>query len=260
MSGATLASQSGTLGGFAISSQSASEILISRGAAGNTGTGQYTFTFDDIINPNEVRHRFFVQLFTYSSTDGTGTAHHMASVSNAVTEPIMITTKVPPILYFCAALTITEWCENTSGNHIDYGDFAPFVTKYGTSQFGVATNAVGGYVVTINGNTMTAGNKQITPIDTPSPNVPGIGQFGLNLRANSDPAVGADAIGVGTGTVAPDYDTPDMFLFRDGDIVASAATGTMFNTYTVTYVVNIDPDQPSGIYNTTIAYICTAAF
>src|SRR5690606_27262357 len=89
MSGAVLASQSGSLGGFSIASQAAGEILLSRGAAGNTGTGQYTFVFNDVTNPATVTHRFFVRIYTYSSTDGSGTAHHMSAVANAVTTPIV---------------------------------------------------------------------------------------------------------------------------------------------------------------------------
>lgn len=260
LSAATLASQTGPLGGFAISSQTANELILSRPSAGASGTGQYTYNFDNVVNPTGLHSRFFVQLFAYSSIDASGTPHHRASVASATAEPIMINSVVPPILFFCAGLSISEWCEDVNGNFIDYGDFAPFVTYYATSQFGAATNALGGYVVTINGDTLTSGNKTITPIGALAANTPGIGQFGLNLRANTDPPGGADVVGAGIGVVHPDYDTPDMFLYRDGDIVASAATGTLFNIYTATYIVNIDPDQPTGIYNTTIAYICTAAF
>src|SRR5690606_37125717 len=213
--------------------------------------------FNDVTNPATVTHRFFVRIYTYLSTDGSGTAHHMSAVANAVTTPIVVTTEVPQILYFCAGLTITDWCNDVQGSHIDYGDLAPYVTDYGTSQFGVATNAENGYVVTISGHTMAAGNKLITPIETLAPNSPGTGQFGLNLRANTHPPAGADVTGAGIGVVDADYDVPDMFLFNDSDEVARAATGTVFNIFTVTYIVNIDPDQPSGIYNTTIAYICT---
>ncbi len=259
-SGAVLDSQSGALGGFGISNQSANEIVISRGLSGATGTGQYTFVFDDVINPTGLQQPFFVQIFTYSSTDASGTPSHVSSVANATTTAIGINTKVPPILYFCAALTISEWCNHVSGSYIDYGDLSAVVTDLGNSQFGVATNALGGYVVTVNGKTMTSGNKEIAAITVPSASSIGTAQFGINLRANTDPPTGQDAIGTGIGTVAADYDTPDMFLYNDGDVVASAVTGSMFNTYTVTYVVNVPSDQPSGVYNTTITYICTASF
>lgn len=258
-SAAMLSSQSGAVTGFNIVSQTTDEILLTR-LTSAAGTGQSTYILDNVVNPTGLHSKFFVQIFTYPTPDATGQPNHISSVASATAEPILINTVVPPILYFCAALSIDEWCENVNGNFIDYGDFAPYVTVYATSQFGVATNALGGYVVTINGDTMTSGNKLITPLDTHAPNSPGVGQFGLNLRANTDPPAGADAFGAGIGTVHPDYDIPDQYLYHDGDVVASAVTGSTFNTYTVTYIVNIDPDQPSGVYNTTIAYVCTAAF
>lgn len=260
LSAATLSSQSGLLGGFNIASQSSDEIVIARGSAGMSGTGQYSFTLDNVENPGGLQRTFFIQIRTYISTDGSGTPTHISSVANATTTPIAITTIVPQILYFCAGLTITEWCNSVNGNFIDYGDLDPDNGHWATSQFGVATNALGGYVVTVNGNTMTSGNKLIEPLSSPAAFTTGVAQFGLNLRANTLPPVGQDAFGSGIGVVDPDYDTPDMFQFIDGDVVASAVTGSMFNTYTVTYIVNIPPDQPSGVYNTTIAYICTAAF
>lgn len=260
MSGATLTSQSGTLGGFAISSQTSDEVVLSRGGAGGSGIGQYTFVLDNVINPTGTQQVFYIQIFTYSTTNASGTPNHMSSVASATASPIMINTDVPPILYFCAAVTITEWCDSVNGNFIDYGDLSPAVEDIGTSQFGVATNALGGYVVTINGNTMASGNKLIDALSVPTASSIGSSQFGLNLRANTLPPFGQDVAGAGIGVVAPDYDTPDLFKYADGDMVASAATGSLFNIYTVTYVVNVPPDQPSGIYNTTVTYICTAAF
>lgn len=258
-SSATLTSQTGAVTGFTVASQAADEILLTR-AAGAAGTGQSTYVFDGVVNPTGVHSVFFVRIYTYASVDGTGTPNHMSSVANATAEPIVITTEVPPILFFCAGLTVSDWCESVAGDHIDYGSLDPCVTDVGTSQFGVATNAIGGYVVTANGNTLTSGNKQITNLDILTPNTPCTGQFGLNLRANTGPPAGADVTGAGIGVVAPGYNVPDQFKFVDGETIATAATGTMWNTYTVTYIVNIDNDQPSGIYNTTIAYICTAAF
>lgn len=258
-SGATLVNQSGVVTGFSILSTSSSEIVLTRGVGG-AGTGQSTYVFENIINPTGLSASFFVRIYTYPTADASGTANHMSSVANSTTSPIVINTEVPHILFFCAALTVDEWCESVNGNFIDYGMLDPTNGHAAISQFGVATNATGGYVVTVNGSTMTSGNKFIEALNIPSANSPGEPQFGINLRANTDPPNGQDVLGSGIGVVAADYDTPDLFLYRDGDVVASAATGTVFNTYTVTYIVNIPPDQPSGIYNTTVTYICTAAF
>lgn len=251
--------QSGSVTGFSILSQTADEVILTR-TPSVAGTGQSTYELRNVVNPTGVDSSFFVRIYVYPTADGTGSPNVYAAVANATASPISINTEVPPILYFCAGLTIDEWCENVIGNQIDYGDLSPAVTDVGNSQFGAATNALGGYVITVNGKTMTSGNKEIPELATPSSSIMGTAQFGLNLRANTDPATGQDVSGAGIGVVAANYDTPDLFQYVDGDIVATAITGTMFNTYTATYIVNVPPDQPSGVYNTTITYICTAAF
>lgn len=257
-SSGTLSSQAGVTG-FGIVGQSANEILMSRSPS-SASTVQSTYVFDNMVNPIGIHSVFYIQIYTYSSSDGTGTPNHMSSVASATASPILINTEVPPILYFCAALTVDDWCRNVSGNFVDYGNLDPVNGHSVTSQFGVATNAVGGYVVTVNGSTMTSGNKKIAALEVPTGYVTGEPQFGLNLRANTNPALGQDVTGAGIGVVTSDYSYPDMYKFADGDTVATSATGSVFNTFTATYILNLPPEQPSGVYNTTIAYICTAAF
>ena len=258
-SSATLTSQSGTVTGFSILSQSNDQIIISR-TPSIISPGQSTFEFANVINPTGMPAPFFVQVFIYPTADATGTATYKSSVANATTESIVINTEVPPILIFCAAITIDPYCTNTTGSYVDYGNLSAVSENAGTSQFGVATNAAGGYEVTIAGNTLTSANKTIAALSVPTASLPGTPQFGINLRANTVPALGQDLFGLGIGLVDSDYGTPDLFKFQDGDRVASAVTGTLFDTYTVTYLANVPPDQPAGVYNTTIAYICTAAF
>lgn len=251
--------QSGAVTGFSILSQTANEIILTR-TPNVVGTGLSTYNFHNIQNPTGIHASFYVRVYIYTSADASGVPIFHAGIGSATASPIMITTTVPPILYFCAAITIDEWCDSISGNFINYGELDPVNGHSATSQFGVATNAPGGYIVTVTGNTMTSGNKVIESSGLLEPFTPGVPQFGLNLRANTLPAIGQDVLGAGIGVVAPDYDVPDLFKFNSGDVVASAPTGSMFNTYTVTYIVNVPPDLPAGIYNTTIAYTCTAAF
>jgi hypothetical protein len=258
MSAATLFSQTG-ITGFSINSQTANEILLTR-TPGAAGTGQSTYVFNGVTNPSGLQAKFFIRIQTYASGNGTGTLNHASSVVSATTEPIVITTEVPPILFFCAAITIDLWCQNTVGNQIDYGTLSPTTGNFATSQFGVATNATGGYVVTVNGNTMTSGFKSISALNAPDIFSTGTAQFGLNLRANTNPAVGQDVTGLGIGTVTANYNVPDTYQFNDGDTVASSVTGSLFDIFTVSYIVNVPPDQSAGVYSTTVAYICTAAF
>ncbi len=148
----------------------------------------------------------------------------------------------------------------SGGNFINYGTLSSDTTKSGTSMFQVATNADGGYNVILEGNTMTSGNHTIDTLTSQASSLIGTSQFGINLRANTDPAAGSDLSGIGIGSVAADYDLPDLFKFNKGDILAGATTGSNYNTFTITYLVNVPPDLPAGIYNTTITLVCTAAF
>ena len=255
---ATLAAELGETG-FSVLNQSANHVLVSRPPALTTNTS-VVYTFSNVTNPGGLPTSFFVRILIYPSSDGTGPYNNAGSVMSATTTPIVINTEVPPELVFCVGLVVDVNCSSFSGNWIDYGDLTPVVTDFGTSMFGVVTNASGGYVVTANGIAMTSGSNVITAINPPNTSFIGTSQFGMNLRANTVPAVGQDPGGTGTSVIGTGYDTPDIFKFVSGDIVALSPAPTFFNMFTVSYIVNVSPAQPGGIYNTTITYVCTAAF
>jgi len=163
-------------------------------------------------------------------------------------------------LNFCGAEIIADYCQTSGSNFFDYGDFSDTTTRFSQTQFQVATNARNGYVVVLEGNTLTSSNHLIDALDVPTASAEGSSQFGINLRANSTPAIGQDETGVGIGSINTDYDTPDLFKFAKGDVLASATTGSNYNLFTVSYIVNVPPDLPAGIYNTTVTYVCTGAF
>ncbi len=66
--------------------------------------------------------------------------------------------------------------------------------------------------------------------------------------------------GSGTGTAATGYSTSNNFKFVTGDTVASATGPTNSNTYTVSYIANIDGSTAAGSYSTVLTYIATANF
>jgi hypothetical protein len=107
---------------------------------------------------------------------------------------------------------------------------------------------------------MTSGNDTIAALSLPTSSRAGTSQFGINLRANAVPGVGADS--TGSGVIAPtnNYNIPNQFKFQSGDVIASSPGPSNFKTLTVSYIVNISPNQAIGIYDTTITYICTASF
>jgi hypothetical protein len=100
--------------------------------------------------------------------------------------------------------------------------------------------------------------------------VRGTSQFGLNLKANttttSNPAVGAEVSPANNGSnykaeALTGYASVDHFRFVSGEAVADSTTDPSdIETYTVSYVVNVNGAQAVGTYTTTLTYICTATF
>jgi hypothetical protein len=256
VSGAVLDNQSGETG-FSIASATANRLVIGRPPA-DTGIQPNTYSFSNVINPSDIGP-FYVRISAYTSSDATGSYVSFNSVAASIDTALNINAEVPPILYFCSAVAIPTDCSDATGVFIDFGDLLTTVTRAGTSQFMVGTNAPNGYNVTANGFTMTSGTNQIDGVLPLGASQTGFSQFGLNLRANLSPPVGADMVG-GSGAVAPNYDFPNLFRYSDGDLVASSTGPTELALYTVSYIVNVNSSQPSGVYNTTITYVCMAGF
>lgn len=255
-SGAVFSSQSGETG-FSVLSQSANEIILSRPAA-VTGPQQNSYTFDNVINPSDIG-AFFLRITSYASVDASGPALDFGATAGSITQSVTINAEVPPILEFCVGITIQGFCTVVDGTFLDLGVLDSSRASAGTSRFQAYTNAEFGYVVTVSGATMISGNKVITALATPTPSTPGVRQFGINLRANTIPAVGADPV-IGNGIVSPDYNSPNLFTYNDGDVLVTNPGIGDFETFTVTYLVNVQPNQTPGIYNTILNYTCTATF
>jgi len=256
VSTASLIAQSGETG-FSILLQTANTIILTRPSAA-TGTGANSYTFSGIRNPSTIGP-FYLRIHSYASVDGSGSETDFGATVADITQGVTITTEVPQILEFCVGASIPAQCNSASGDFLDLGNFHTNSTAAGITQFMVGTNAQFGYVVTANGNTMTSGNNAIQAMASPTASVAGTSQFGINLRANSNPAVGADPSG-GSGVPTPNFNSPDLFMFANGAAIAGHTFTSRLEKYTVSYIVNIDPAQPVGIYNTTITYVVTSTF
>jgi hypothetical protein len=153
---------------------------------------------------------------------------------------------------------------------VNLGTFSPLSTSTGTSVMQASTNASSGYIITINGTTMTSGANTIPAMGTQSANssgcavsctsTTGTSQFGTNVRDNTTPNVGTNVSGAGTATGSGGYNTIDAFRFFTGDTVASVGGPSKANTFTNSYIVNVGGDQAAGQYTATMTYICTATF
>jgi hypothetical protein len=258
-SSAALASQGGDVG-FSIHPVSTStRIVLTRPPLNPLGV-QSAYQFNNIINPSNAGS-YYVRLQTYSSSDGTGIDIENGGVVFAINSVISVNAEVPPYIRFCAGVTIVSFdCSTANSFFIDFGELSTTATSKASSQFVVATNAQSGYTVSLSGTTLISGNNVIPAMAVPAAPTIGASQFGINLKANSNPAVGSEVVGPGTSNASAGYDTPDQFKFQNGDTLVSIGNSNSNRKFTVSYITNISPAQQAGVYATTISYICFANF
>lgn len=245
-----------------------------------TVTGAVTVPLNNVKNPTTNNSSFFVRISTYTSTNATGTPIDTGTVTAAVTNPIVLTGIMPESLIFCAATTIgvngggIPDCSTATTGVVSFNQlFSPTDTATATSQMAASTNAGAGYNITVNGATLTSGANTIPAMAVAATGSHGVGQFGMNLKANttatSTTAVGTEVAPAADGTTyrgeaLAGYNTADTFKFATGNSVADSANGspgpTNSQIFTASYIVNVPGNQPAGTYATTLTYVCTATF
>jgi hypothetical protein len=246
--------------GFSIVNATQGMPYITRAAANiNSGTAM-SFTLGNITNPSTTNQTYNVRISTYTGSDGATGLVDTGNVALSTAQPVQLTGVTPEILIFCVGTSIPGNCTTATGSTIDFGDFSPLSTSFGTSVMQAQTNAGSGYNITVNGTTLESGANSISALTSQGGSTAGVSQFGLNLRANTTPAVGADPSGAGSGIFSANYGTANQYRFLTGDLVASAAAPTNANTYTSSYIANIGGIQAAGVYTATMTYICTASF
>lgn len=234
-------------------------IVISRASApANLGASSYRF--NNIINPTTPAQTTFVRLATFASTDGTGPATDRGAVTFSTQDIFQVDAYVPPFLTFCAGKFVTLNCNSVTGNFIDIGELGPNTTATALMQFSGATNDPTGFTTYLNGFTMTSGNNTIAALAANAGSVQGSPQFGLNLRANSNPVAGVEPIGLGSTAPTAGYGTPNSFRFNNGEAITSTSLPTDFKIFTATYIVNVPNSQPPGVYVSTMTYTAIASF
>lgn len=156
-----------------------------------------------------------------------------------------------------------------TGNNIDLGYLDTGSTKTANGVFAVRAWQSGGYVVRTEADppTNTASIAHpIAPLASQTAAAAGTEQFGINLVANSAPAsFGADPQQspdntFSFGAAATGYDTPDVFKYAKGDVVAQSTTSTSITVYTISYIFNISNLTPAGQYNFAHTLVVTGTY
>lgn len=254
-----LASQSGAVG-FSIDAAltTGNKIVISRPSGPNLAAQPASYDFSNIINPDS-NGQTYVRVKTFASSDATGPHTDDGAVVFATVSKVLVEGFVPPYLTFCTAVTVSLDCASLNGYFLNLGELSNTSANVATSQYSGATNDPGGFSTTLAGSTMASGTFVIPPLTSPSPSSPGVSQFGLNLVANSSPAVGQNKVGSGSSTAHAGYNSPNNFKFGS-ELISSSSLPTNFDIFTVSYLVNVSAAQHPGVYSATLTYIATAAF
>lgn len=259
LSSVTLSAQSGETGFSIHPASTVNEIILTRTASLVTPDVS-TYSFSGVINPSQANRSSFVRVANYASSNATGERIDEGGLAFSTSNPLDVQAAIPPALTLCTGITVAVDCSSSSGAAIDFGDLSSSITGKASSQFAISSNDDSGYNAYIIGTTMTSGVNQITPVTTQSVSTAGSGQFGINLVANTNPAIGESQTGPGTGMVNSNYDDTNLFKFTSGDVVASSIFSTDFNRFTLTYIVNVANNQPEGIYTTTMTILAVANF
>ena len=150
---------------------------------------------------------------------------------------------------------------------IDFGVLDTNSTATGTGEFSVRSYLNSGYAVTTSGVAPTnATGDSLDPIASATASTPGVEQFGINLVSNTNPeSFGAIAAQVPSasfsfGTAAGGYNTPNLFQYNEGDTIAESLTSSGQTDYTISYVLNISPNTPSGLYTMKHFVVATPTF
>lgn len=260
----TLVSQPTGLGatsGWTVNTSTTGSLRIVNVSNSTNPSGPVSVIWSGVHNPQIANQTFYGIVSTYSDSAWT-TAIDTGSVALSTSSQIQVALSVKETLTFCTGTSITNQnCGTISGDQVNLGTGSTTATATGTSVFAVGTNGVTGYSVMVTGNTLRSGGNSITAMSSGGASTVNSSQFGINLADNNTtPAVGATKTGSGTGTATLNYGTDDNFRFVSGDTVASASGSTSSNTFTVSYIANIDASTPPGAYNTSLKYTATANF
>ena len=263
-SSSTLVSQPTNLGdasGWSVSTGTPGSLRLSKSGNSAAPTGAQTVVFGNVQNPTTSNQTFYARITTYTGASWTG-AVDTGTVAASTANQINLTATVDEALTFCTGTSgiTTTSCAGATGSDVSFGTLSASSTQSGLSQIGVGTNGGSGYAITVNGGTLTSGGNTISALATQTAAIAGTEQFGLNLRDNTTPNVGADPDGAGTGTPSANYNTVDQYRFVTGDTVGSKGSADEFRRFQVSYIANIGTATEAGTYTAVMNYIATATF
>lgn len=248
----TLTSQPTNLGSASgwVSSGTAGALRVSNpsNSVAPTASTPTAVMFSGVHNPSAENSTFYIRIATYSDD----------SYTNVIDTGVVATSTAGQVTVL---VNIDEQLTFTLADS-EVVLTAPTVvsTGFGTSSMTLSTNANSGYSLSYTGATLSSGSSTITAMNSAAASTVNSKQFGFNLMNNTNPTVGSAVTGTGTGIPSVGYNASDIYKFTSGDVIATASNPTNTNTFTASYIVNMDGSTAAGAYSTVVTYIATANF
>lgn len=146
----------------------------------------------------------------------------------------------------------------------NFSNFSATTATTTTSTFSVTNYTTYGYIVQIVGGPPSNGVAYTIPaMAVTGTSTIGIGQFGINLVANTSPtSFGANPNNgqFGFGTVNANYGTSNSYRYVSGETIAQATKNSGTTTYTISYLVNVPALAPGGVYTSNLTLIATGTY
>lgn len=149
------------------------------------------------------------------------------------------------------------------GASVNFTSFSASTPTTATATFSILNYTSYGYIVQLVGNPPSNGSTTINAMTTTGPSVAGTSQFGVNLVANTSPvSVGANPNTgqFGFGSASANYGTSNQYRYVSGETIAQSTKSSGVTTYTITYLVNVAPLTPGGIYTSNQTLIITGTY
>lgn len=160
-----------------------------------------------------------------------------------------------------------------TASNIDLGYLKTAAVSTATGTFYIRAWQASGYVVRTEASPPTntgLSAHQLTPLVTPAASSPGTEQFGINLVKNAnfcgsgcdlgaDPQQSPNA-SFSFGTAVSGYNTPGLFKYQKGDIIAQSLSSTSVTIYTISYIFNVSNVSPAGQYDFNHVLVATATY
>lgn len=144
-----------------------------------------------------------------------------------------------------------------TSNSVEFGDLSNTATASGSVNLSIITNSYTGVSITYTGSTLTcslcSSNNTVGAIGpTAASSSIGSSQFGFNVIKSSGDSPYASS-------VSP-YNSSGMYAFDSGDEIISSSGPINETVFNINFIANINGNEATGIYSTTITYTATANF